>query len=421
MAVTINSQPASDSLNSPYRPLEIRATSNNTSSDGTPTVYTVKMKCYINIDGVDDNTDRPLVLDPDIGTSYTFTFDISKYVAGEETLTSTIQNRLNAVGLYNADANSIKAVKVRFKEVTLDTTTGVLTDQAYSSYSNTFYAINGAWQHDEVADKFDNYVLDTGYEALFLTNYRGARELKVDDSYYLSLYTIRTTNPFLKLIKYSGRNLTGTTIQVRYKELTLNGKRPDLAIGARNINASSGWIDGAGNPASVPVIDDTVGSYSVQLLGNGYLATPTSEKITFNLDHTPCAESHTKIKFLNRLGAFEYFTFRGYRDRSTEVRKNYYNRALGADHSVNEGGDRVLFSDTRTEFVAHSQALTEAERIYLEELLDGHECFVEEGNNYIPIKVRAGKTKIIEEGTGLFHMKITYQYANPTRRQYGGY
>lgn len=417
MAITINSQPSSNELLSAYRPLEIKVTSN----DVAPAPYTLKMKCFINLDGgADDNASTPIILDPDIGTSYTFTFDISSYLSGLDTLTNTIQSRLNAVNFYNADTNSIKAVSVRFKEVLLQAD-GTLADGDTSSYSNTFYVINGVWQHDQISDKFDNFVVpQAAASALFLSNYRGDRELKVDDSYYLSLYTTRTNNPVLQVIKYSGKNLSGTTIQVRYKQLTLNGKRPDLAIGARNINASSGWVDATGNSASVPVINDTVGSYSVQLYGNGYPpSTPSiSEKLTFNLDHDTC-EDHTRIKFLNRLGAFEYFTFKGHRDRATIVRNQYYSRALDASYSVHEGGDRVLASDIRTEFVVYSQVLNEAQRIWLEEMLDGHECFVEEGNNYIPIKVRGGKTAIIDEGSGLFTMKMTYQYANENRRQNG--
>ena len=52
-------------------------------------------------------------------------------------------------------------------------------------------------------------------------------------------------------------------------------------------------------------------------------------------------------------------------------------------------------------------------------MLEGFECFVEEGTNYIPIKVRGGKTAIINEGGGLFTIKMTYQYANENRRQNG--
>jgi len=420
MAITINSQPDANDLMSPYRPIEITVTSD----DIAPAPYCVKMKCFINIDGAgtDDNANAPIILDPNIGTNYTFTFDISSYLAGLDTLTATIQNRLSGTDFYNADTNSVKAIKVKFTEVLLQGD-GTLEDGASSSYTNTFYVINGVWQHDEISDKFDNFVVPQGAaSALFLSNYRGARELKVDDSYYLSLYTTRTSNPVLEVKKYSGRNLTGTNLQVRYKQLTLNGKRPDMAIGARNINASSGWVDNTGTSASVPVIDDTVGSYSVQLYGNGYPpSTPSiSEKLIFNLDHDTC-EDHTRIKFLNRLGAFEYFTFKGNRDRSTSVKNVFYNRALDTSYSVNEGGDRVLYSDVRTEFTIYSQSLKEAERIWLEELLDGHECYVEEGNNYIPIKIRAGKTVIIDEEAELSTMKITYQYANPTRRQNGGY
>ena len=127
MAITINSQPSSNELLSAYRPLEIKVTSN----DVAPAPYTLKMKCFINLDGgADDNASTPIILDPDIGTSYTFTFDISSYLSGLDTLTNTIQSRLNAVNFYNADTNSIKAVSVRFKEVLLqaDGTLGLTAD-----------------------------------------------------------------------------------------------------------------------------------------------------------------------------------------------------------------------------------------------------------------------------------------------------
>jgi hypothetical protein len=418
MAVTINSQPSTNDLMSPYRPIEITVTSD----DIAPAPYCVKMKCFINLDGAgtDDNANTPIILDPNIGTNYTFTFDISSYLAGLDTLTSTIQNRLSDTDFDNADTNSVKAVKVKFTEVLLQGD-GTLADGASSSYTNTFYVINGVWQHDEISDKFDNYVMPQAVDtALFLSNNRNAREVKVDDSYFLSLFTTRTNDPFLKVVKYSGRDKTGTSLQTRYRQMVLNGKRPDMAIGPRNINASSGWVDVSSVSASVPVIDTTVGSYSVQLLGNGPTAGTLSEEIVFNLDHDTC-EEHTRIKFLNRLGAFEYFTFKGYRERSTSVRNQYYKRALDTAYSVDEGGDRVMYSDIRTEFTVHSQPLKEADRIWLEEMLDGHECFVEEGNNYIPIKVRAGKTMIIDEDAELSVIKMTYQYANEVRRQHGGY
>jgi hypothetical protein len=143
-----------------------------------------------------------------------------------------------------------------------------------------------------------------------------------------------------------------------------------------------------------------------------------SESVVFNVDHS-CSDNHTRIKFLNRLGAFEYFTFKGYRNRSINVRKNYYQSVLDDGYSIGSGGDRALSIDSRSQFEVYSQPLKEADRIWLEEMLEGMECFVEEGSNYIPIKVRAGGTKIIDEGNDLFTFKMTYEYANPNRRQNG--
>lgn len=428
MAITINSQPSSNELLTPYRPLEIRVTSDNTDSDGTPTVYTVKVKCFIYLDGsvVSDNADNPIILDPDIGTSYTFTFDISSYLSGLDTLTNTIQTKGSAISVVDSSANSIKSVRVRFTEVLLQTD-GTLTNGATSSYTNTFYIINGVWQHDQISDKFDSFEIASSGDKYFLTNYRTNtlqrkyRTIGVNDSEYVSGFTNLTVVPYYRLILYTGKYAQGTATNYYQPLSAFSTKRFDLPVGVANIHATTGgWLNISGVSVADPVIDSSVGSYSVAFT-TGTNNTKTSEVVHFNVDHTFCEDESTRIKFLNRLGAFEYFTFKGYRDRSTIVRNQYYNRALDASYSVHEGGDRVLASDVRTEFTVYSQALTEAQRIWLEEMLDGHECFVEEGNNYIPIKIRAGKTQIIQEASELFTIKMTYQYANPTRRQHGGY
>ena len=59
------------------------------------------------------------------------------------------------------------------------------------------------------------------------------------------------------------------------------------------------------------------------------------------------------------------------------------------------------------------------DRVWLEEMLEGFEAFVEEDGVYIPIKVRGGSTKIIDEGNDLMSIKMTYEYANPNARQNG--
>jgi hypothetical protein len=164
-------------------------------------------------------------------------------------------------------------------------------------------------------------------------------------------------------------------------------------------------------------LNDTYGSYEIQLFNNTSGA--ISEAVLFNLDHSGCEDNWTRIKFLNRLGAFEYFTFKGYKDRSLSIRRNYYQNVLGESYTVDQGGDRTLYIDSRDEFTVHSQPLKESDRIWLIEMLEGMECYVEEGSNYIPIKVRAGNTNIIDEEAGLFNISMTYQYANPTRRQHG--
>jgi hypothetical protein len=417
MAITITTdRPNADDLLSPRRPLKIRVTSNS----GTIS----KMKCFIHLDGsgTADNATSPIILTPDIGTTNEFTFDISSYIDGLDTLSSDIQTKGSAISFIDRDTNSIKSVYCNFTELNLSS--GLLVDGDSSTDTPTFYCINGVWDYDQTSgtaytyNELDDYKIATTGNKYFLTNNRNTRTIGVNESEYLSGFTTLTGTNYIVVTTYSGRNATGSSSSY-LRSLTFNANRFDIPVGCANINATSGsWLDIFGSPTSDPTIDSSVGSYKVYLVDNIVGANVVSEVVTYNVDHS-CSDNYTRIKFLNRLGAFEYFTFKGYRNRSINVRKNYYQSVLDDGYSIGSGGDRALSIDSRSQFEVYSQPLKEADRIWLEEMLEGMECFVEEGSNYIPIKVRAGGTKIIDEGNDLFTFKMTYEYANPNRRQNG--
>jgi len=451
MAITINTQPSSGDLLSPYRPIKITVTSdNNTSDTGTNTyigalsglvsdddhIYTKKVACYIYLDGngTADNAGSPIILTPDFGTSYQFTFDISSYIAGLDTLTNDLQSNSTAISFIGRDTNSLKSIVCKFDEILyfdplLDTTNGTgllyyasdVVDSYSKATSNSFFCINGVWQYDGVTGSYDelnSFKIATTGNKYFLTNNRNTREIGVNDSEYLSGFTTLTGTQYLKLVTYGGKN-GASKLEIYYLALTFNANRFDIPVGAANINATTGsWLNGLGAPRTDPTIDSTVGSYTIKLIDDIIAPTDISEQVLYNVDNS-CSTNHTRIKFLNRLGAFEYFTFKGYKDRSITIRKNYYQQNLDDGYSIGSGGDRVLDIDSRTKFEVYSQPMKQADRIWLEELLEGYECFVEEGSNYIPIKVRAGETKIIDEGADLMTIKLVYEYANPNRRQNG--
>jgi len=420
MAITLDSQPTASILHSPYRPMEIKVSSN----DGD----VAKMKCFIHLDNsaTADNANNPIILDPDFGTTDEFTFDIAGYIAGLDTLTSTTQTADVAISAIDADTNSIKMITCSFTELLDVGGAGTLSDGASLAYTSVsdWYAINGVWAYDEVSDKFSGFEIKSTGDKQFLTNKRGTayREIATDESDYLSGFSPSETTVYFRLKTFTEPNLGGSST-IYFYELDLTGiRRFDLPCGSSNINASGGtWYDEFGSSTTAPTIDSSIGSYTVRIDDGKVEATNStrSEVVRYNVSSV-CGDS-TRIKFLNRLGAFEYFTFKGYRDKSVSIRKNYYNRPLSGSYSIGEGGDRVLSTDSRTGFVVYSQQLLQADREWLIEMLEGHEAFVEENGNSIPIKIRAGGTEIIKESDGLMTIKMTYEYANPNRRQHGGY
>jgi hypothetical protein len=388
------------------------------------------MKCYIYLDGAStslqsnaDNSDSPIILTPDIGTSNQFTFDISSYIDGLDTLSSDIQTKGTATGFIGRDTNSIKEIQCTFQELNLSSgllvngDVGTTLDPVTPLATNTFYCINGVWQYDEVTGNYDelnSFKIDTTGDKYFLTNNRNIRKTGINDSEYLSGFTTYSGSNFVRVRTYTSSNGSGSAQQTLFCPITINANRFDIPCGVANLLAFSSWVNDF-TIGETLIIDSTINSYKIDLI---HLGTLYSETVTFSIDHS-CSDNYTRIKFLNRLGAFEYFTFKGYRNRSINVRKNYYQSILDDGYSIGSGGDRALNIDSRSQFEVYSQPLKEADRIWLEEMLEGMECFVEEGSNYIPIKVRAGGTKIIDEGNDLFTFKMTYEYANPNRRQNG--
>jgi hypothetical protein len=369
------------------------------------------MKCflYLNGSGTADNADNPIVLDPNVGTSGQYTFDISAYLRGIDVLSHDLQVKSST--LASTKSNSYTSVVAEFTEVGTYNAGGniLLKDYTTTTSSNTIYVLNGVWDYDENTNQFDNFIMNNSTDK-WLSNRGNTRTVGINESDFLSGFVLGSGGYTVKVDPYTP---TGTPLVNGYMNVTMT-KRFDVGVGAANLNATStgDWV--SSNKVS---IGSAVGYYTVALW-NAARTIRLSETITYNVDHSNDSK-YTRIKFLNKLGAYEYFTFKGNRDRSIETRKNYYGQSLNSGYSIGDGGDRVLNVDSRTEFTVFSQGITESDRIWLEEMFQSIDAYVEEGSKYIPIKIRAGKTRIIREGAGLFTIQLTYQYANKNRTQNG--
>lgn len=406
MAIYIDSIPDNNDLMSIYRPIEYTVGSNNGNVK--------KMKCfiYLNGSGTADNADNPIILDPNVGTSGAtskFTFDISAYLRGVDSLSHELQTKAGT--LASEKTSSYLKVNVSWTEVETYNSGGniLLRDAASFTSSIDIYVLNGVWGYDENTNQFDNFILD-GSTDNWLSNRSTTRTIGLSESDFLSGFVLNNASYTVRVETF---NSLGGSQNSGFLNITAN-KRFDVGVGAANLNAttSANWV-------SLNKVSITSGTayYTVRLYDLTGV-TPYSEEITYNVDVSN-DEKYTRIKFLNKLGAYEYFTFKGNRDRSIETRKNYYGQPLNSGYSIGDGGDRVLDVDSRTEFTVFSQGITESDRIWLEEMFQSIDAYVEEGSNYIPIKIRAGKTRIIREGAGLFTIQLTYQYANKNRTQNG--
>jgi len=114
----------------------------------------------------------------------------------------------------------------------------------------------------------------------------------------------------------------------------------------------------------IDVTSDT--GYTVWMIDNyGY----TSESKGYVID-TRCSKYETvRVQFLNRLGGFDYFNFNLVSRKTANVTRNSYKQNLAYNYSVGDREKTTLDVDGNYVYQLNSDWISNAEMIWLEELL----------------------------------------------------
>ena len=235
-------------------------------------------------------------------------------------------------------------------------------------------------------DWFCNLV--NGTNANFLTYNKNNKVFLGDYGTHQILTDTPADVDYMEVLTYDSSGVLLGTFQIA--NLSTTARSLILRSGPASLNAYTGaFLLGA-----QPIITSSVATYTIQIFEGA--GVPVSEVINFELQEE-CRYEPVRLHFQNKLGAFDSFNFTKASKTTTDIKTKTYkktgrnNTALSTIYTHNDATNISYFSQYNDTIKINSDWLTEAEHVWLLELLTSNEIYLESTDKkgsviYLPVK-----------------------------------
>ncbi len=148
-------------------------------------------------------------------------------------------------------------------------------------------------------------------------------------------------------------------------------------------------------------------------------AAPVTEKITIYRRECDTRYTNVRLKYLNRLGGWDYFDFNKRSDESINVSRSQYRQNLikatsgGYGYEVGDRGNTTYNVNASRSQKVRTDWLYDGEVEALEELWTSPQVFFLKGTEHIPINITTNTLQVGKaEDFGLKRYEIEYQHSN---------
>jgi hypothetical protein len=271
--------------------------------------------------------------------------------------------------------------------------------------SNTEYTFDGGLDWDKIGGwNPQNYAMNTTYLGKFLTDAPREQYISLDEYATLSFFHSTVVASDAKKAVFKSYSSNGTLLNT-YSYTIPTGLvaklRLDIGTGTRNL---------LGNLSL-----DNVSYYTVELQNTA--SNLVSEVFKYIINTKCYSYTQKRLKFKNKVGGFDYFTFSLRSDNKVTVNRNNYNRNLKSVNSNNfyghTLGDRGLTTFSTVAIgdqTLTSDWLSNDEASWLEELFTSPDVYLLDGANELPVVVTNSDITIgKKENRGLISYKINIQ------------
>lgn len=268
---------------------------------------------------------------------------------------------------------------------------------------------------------YTDYLMDAANVGKFLTN--SPRTLKARRNGYAELHFINSTLEgayYLRIRTYLPDGSLIDTYRINNPFYTASSSQVWVSVGVGAYNLNNATL----SLGSQSVIDDDCASYDVALFNSD--DDISSELVTFTIDDTCHKYDGKHIKFLNRLGGFDTFFFTSNenvfvdvnsREQFTKLQGTTSGSPVEWGYNLSDRGQTTINVDAQERTVLKSGALTDAEYVWLRELITSPEVYAVESYNGTvydrPINITTSSyEEVYKRNKKMSQLTIEYKYAH---------
>jgi hypothetical protein len=353
-------------------------------------VNIARVRMLVSLDGLAQVYETEI--EPDLGTSDTFTFEIN-YTLMRQIIETTF---LPVSGTYDPLGLPFGLLRLQFNEIETDGTVGG--NEFYSddiSGNPLAYAFNTTVRQYELPtyDESDYYMDSTGDATKkFLTAAPTAQDIKDSDNFYLTIAKHDGGGAQEVVIEAytSGGSLLSTFID-SITDRSFNGSVVPFVFTTRfaNVVPNAGYY--------LVYVRDVIGG------------TIRSETRRYNVIDS-C--NRFRVEWINKFGAIDYFYFRGDLRKSFGTDTKIYTKTTPINRTSEDYGNRVYDNTVSEQWVVYTDTISQAKIDWIAEMfISKNVAIIIDGNRY-PVILESDSIEYYRREDGVFQIQIPLTFAN---------
>jgi RNAse (barnase) inhibitor barstar len=171
-----------------------------------------------------------------------------------------------------------------------------------------------------------------------------------------------------------------------------------------------------------PVITGAEHSYSIVLLDSANNA--ISERYYYTVANNCSRYPKKRFQFLNELGGYDFFNFTLVSKENVDIERSNYKKTLGTasttryTYSPNDRANTQFHTRMKDKISVQSDWVTEAQMLWLEELMTSPDVLYDDGTYLIPVNITNSSFERKQEvNEKLFNLTIEYTLSYDRYRQ----
>ena len=316
--------------------------------------------------------------------------------------TDETPHSIHTIDKFATNKNSVRFLEITFKIQYSDSVgSTVSVDPTISATSDVFYIYNGTLQEEDIIalDSSGNYgynldannYIMNDTDAKFLTNCPTTIDIGTNDYHTLAFFSdydldfsiggsgdSQIEDVVIKL--FNNINGTGTQLAtITIDNTPANGGKRSFVDETNNKLIFIGC--GVANIKAHSSFNANTKSYTIKTRNS--LTQTISQEYTFNIIDDDCKGfEKIRLTWLNRLGAWDYYSFTKRNVRTVETQRTSYKQISGTwnerKYKVHgfKGGQKTFRTKSKERLVLNSDFVTESECTWLEELFTSPEVYI---------------------------------------------